>query len=178
MQWESKHVRQKHVRFDLLAYDESCQNTTHNDHQKKEKIETWTKIRIVQKALNPLVKFVCKTALKSLFRAPPVYHDLSTRYDWPVTYWKKPLLICQPGGRELNRNAFPVIRSVRWGLRTRISALLPTLLTGLRLRLRRRLHYLLLYLIYIAVYLGCMTFISSGIRKQYWILKCKNISYK
>ena len=31
-----------------------------------------------------LVKFVYKTAPKSLFWAPPVYQDLSTRHDWPV----------------------------------------------------------------------------------------------
>ena len=55
--------------------------------------------------LNPLVKFVCKTALKSLFRAPPVYHDLSTRYHWPVILWKT--------GWGENRHAFPVTDSFR-----------------------------------------------------------------
>ena len=32
----------------------------------------------------PLVKSVCESARKSLFWAPPVYHDLSTRHDWSV----------------------------------------------------------------------------------------------
>ena len=55
---------------------------------------------------------------------PAVYPDLSTRHDWPV---KKGLcFVCrdrQSGWREI-RNALPVIRLVRWGSRTRISALL------------------------------------------------------
>ena len=32
----------------------------------------------------PLVKSVCESARKSLFWAPPVYQDLSTRHDWSV----------------------------------------------------------------------------------------------
>ena len=55
---------------------------------------------------------------------PAVYPDLSTRHDWPV---KKGLcFVCrdrQSGWRGI-RNALPVIRWVRWGSRTRISALL------------------------------------------------------
>ena len=55
---------------------------------------------------------------------PAVYPDLSTRHDWPV---KKGLcFVCrdrQSGWREI-RNALPVTRWVRWGSRTRISALL------------------------------------------------------
>ena len=43
----------------------------------------------------PLVKSVCESARKSLFRAPPVYQDLSTRHDWPVK--KAIVLICQSG---------------------------------------------------------------------------------
>ena len=31
-----------------------------------------------------LVKSICETAPKSLFRAPPVYQDLHTCHDWPV----------------------------------------------------------------------------------------------
>ena len=55
---------------------------------------------------------------------PAVYPDLSTRHDWPVT--KGLCFLCrdrQSGWREI-RNALPVIRWVRWGSRTRISALL------------------------------------------------------
>ena len=55
---------------------------------------------------------------------PAVYPDLSTRYDWPV---KKGLcFVCRdrPSGWREIRNALPVIRWVRWGFRTRISALL------------------------------------------------------
>ena len=55
---------------------------------------------------------------------PAVYPDLSTRHDWPV---KKGLcFVCRDrksGWRGI-RNALPVIRWVRWGSRTRISALL------------------------------------------------------
>ena len=55
---------------------------------------------------------------------PAVYPDLSTCHDWPV---KKGLcFVCrdrQSGWRGI-RNALPVIRWVRWGSRTRISALL------------------------------------------------------
>ena len=55
---------------------------------------------------------------------PAVYPDLSTRHDWPV---KKDLcFVCrdrQSGWREIP-NAFPVIRWVLWGFRTRISVLL------------------------------------------------------
>ena len=55
---------------------------------------------------------------------PAVYPDLSTRHDWTV---KKGLcFVCrdrQSGWRGI-RNALPVIRWVRWGSRTRISALL------------------------------------------------------
>ena len=32
----------------------------------------------------PLVKSVCESARKSLFWAPPLYQDLSTRHDWSV----------------------------------------------------------------------------------------------
>ena len=52
---------------------------------------------------------------------PPVYQDLIRRHDSP--FLKKPSSICQSGWRE-NRNAFPVIRWVRKGPRTRISAML------------------------------------------------------
>ena len=55
---------------------------------------------------------------------PAVYPDLSTHHDWPV---KKGLcFVCrdrQSGWRGI-WNALPVIRWVRWGSRTRISALL------------------------------------------------------
>ena len=55
---------------------------------------------------------------------PAVYPDLSTRHDWPV---KKGLcFVChdrQSGWRGI-RDALPVIRWIRWGSRTRISALL------------------------------------------------------
>ena len=53
-----------------------------------------------------------------------MYPDLSTHHDWPV---KKGLcFVChdrQSGWREI-QNAPPVIRWVRWGSKTRISALL------------------------------------------------------
>ena len=55
---------------------------------------------------------------------PAVYPDMSTRHHWPV---KKGLCFgCrdrQSGWREIP-NPLPVIRWVRWGSRTRISALL------------------------------------------------------
>ena len=46
----------------------------------------------------------------------PVYHDVNTRYDWPV---KEPLSICQSGWKEI-RNTLLVIRCVNLGLRHRL----------------------------------------------------------
>ena len=64
---------------------------------------------------------------------------MSVRQVWPV---KKAMSICQSGWRKI-LNAFPVIRWVRWGPRTRSSALFRRRSkTGLRLRLRHRLRML------------------------------------
>ena len=64
---------------------------------------------------------------------------MSVRQVWPV---KKAMSICQSGWRKI-LNAFPVIRRVLWGPRTRSSALFRRRSkTGLRLRLRHRLRML------------------------------------
>ena len=64
---------------------------------------------------------------------------MSVRQVWPV---KKAMSICQSGWRKI-LNAFPVIRWVLWGPRTRSSALFRRRSkTGLRLRLRHRLRML------------------------------------
>ena len=60
MKWEIKTRSAKTLPLlpTTKEYAESCQNTTHNDHPKKEKIEPYTKIRIEQKALSSLQNYV------------------------------------------------------------------------------------------------------------------------
>ena len=67
-----------------------------------------------------LVKSVCKTALKSLFWAPPVYQDLTTLHDWPV----KNAIVCLPIKMKKNSNCTSSNSSSLLGPRTMISALL------------------------------------------------------
>ena len=80
---------------------------------------------------------------------------------------KQPLSFCQSGWKDF-RNVLPITRWVRWGLRTRISALLRRrFLTEVKLRQQRRLGYPLTFNSPVPVYTLALSEVLSSLRTQY-----------
>ena len=75
-----------------------------------------------RKVLRRQEKNFCETAPKSLIFSPTCVPGFEYA-PWFTFFLKKTLSICQSGRREI-RSAFPIIRWVREGPRTRISAML------------------------------------------------------
>ena len=96
----------------------------------------WVQLSLHHRQNVTLVKSVYETAPKSLFWAPHVYQDLSTRHDWPVKKAIVNLPIRMKGNsKRTSGNSLNPLRAQNKDL----AAASQTLLNEVKLRLQRRL---------------------------------------